>query len=86
MKENVLLAAIILAAAVIAAALILRYSGSPTCNAAPCNSSQRYQVSVGANHAIMVDTSTGRAWQTYLPSHTGRSDDDFHKVKLNTEQ
>ena len=85
MKDNVLLAAIVLAAAIIAAAILITHSPLAF-PAAPCNCAPRYQVSVGANHAVIVDTSTGRTWEKYLPSHTGTVDDEFDKPKTHAKR
>ena len=84
MKENVVLAAVILGAAIIVAAGMLRATQSHPLSTSPCDCSPRFQVSVGANHAIIIDTSTGRTWETYLASNTGTIDDDFRKTKVDT--
>ncbi len=84
MKDNVILAAIILGAAVVVAAVILRSAQPQPAPAGQCNGSARFQVSVGTHHAFIIDTSTGRAWETYLVDNTGTIDDDFRKSKVDT--
>jgi len=81
MKENVVLAAIILGAAIIAAAILHR-DRPCTPATASCNCSPRFQVSVGANHAFIIDTTTGQTWETYLASNSGSTSGDFRKAKL----
>jgi hypothetical protein len=86
MKENIVLAAIIVGAAIVGAAVILQSGRSQIPSTAQCNCSSRFQISVGANTAFIIDTSTGRTWETHLASHTGLIDDDFRKVKLQDQK
>ncbi len=48
----------------------------------PTASTGRYQVSVGAAHAIIVDTVTGQAWEKYLPVNEGSTSPGFLDPKL----
>ena len=50
--------------------------------ALPSNQVGRYQISGAGNHAIILDTVSGQAWQVYLPATEGSTDGDFFKVKL----
>ena len=43
----------------------------------------RYQATVGNGHGLIIDTTTGQAWQCYLGTETGGSTDSgFFRSKL----
>jgi len=41
-----------------------------------------YQITGTANHALIIDTKTGKVWRGYLPPGEGVTDGDFFKVKI----
>ena len=54
-------------------------------NARDANEVGRFQVSASANHALVIDTRTGKVWEKYLMSSSGVTDKDFKSSKLDEQ-
>ncbi len=46
------------------------------------NPVRRYQIAGTSEHALIVDTKTGKVWRGHFPPGAGNTDGDFLKVKL----
>lgn len=52
---------------------------------APAAPAARYQLQTIGNHALMIDTVSGQAWETYLNTNSGNPGFDFYKAKTPTK-
>ena len=67
----------ILVTVCIALAMGARFSSS--------TSEGRFQIAVRDNHAYIIDSANGRAWERYAPSNQGRTSRNFHAEKLSPD-
>jgi hypothetical protein len=43
---------------------------------------ERFQVAGTASHGLVIDTTTGQVWSSYLPQNGGKTDAGFFAPKL----
>lgn len=67
--------------------LLLGILGAVAIGAATSPGQQaRYQVAGAGNHAVILDTTTGQAWSTFLSAAGGRTDGNFYQPKLDAKR
>jgi hypothetical protein len=62
-------------------ATLLIGAAAPTSPTAPASPAGRYQLQTIGNHALMIDTTSGQAWETFLNTNSGNPGFDFYKAK-----
>jgi len=76
MKNNINIKSALIGMAIgVTATLGIGAAGSPG------NPVGRYQVAGAGNHAVIIDTTTGRAWRSFLNPNGGAVDADFVSLK-----